>query len=160
MKIRLESKECKDTEKIASIINSFLDEGDLLLLSGNLGSGKTVFVKGFCQNLIKNFQDPVVSPTFTLIKEYDLEKKIYHIDLYRIENISELEELGIYEFCNKDGITLVEWADKFSDYFKDSTYMNISLIVLEDDKREIVINFSKDFDKDKEENILKALKNY
>ncbi len=108
MILKLPSKNILQTESIASKLSLHLKEKDVVLLTGELGAGKTEFVKGLCKNYNEKKDGPVVSPTFTLINEYNLNKKIYHIDLYRINTLFELEELGIDKLNAINGNVLIE----------------------------------------------------
>lgn len=103
-----ELNQLKDfAEQIASKINS----GDMILLEGDLGAGKTTFVQQLTQFL--NVEGDVNSPTFSLVNIYEGEIPIYHFDFYRLDSESELEEIGYYELSNNDGICCIEWATKF-----------------------------------------------
>jgi tRNA threonylcarbamoyladenosine biosynthesis protein TsaE len=87
-----------------------LRPGDVVALSGNLGSGKTHFISGVCEGL--GAQMHATSPTFTLINEYDAPfGKVVHVDLYRINKSAELRELGIEEYFNERCICLIEWPE-------------------------------------------------
>ena len=104
----------KDTKSVAKKFSKLIKKGDFILLSGNLGVGKTTFIKYIINSLQKaNKQkiSEVTSPTFTVTNEYQIKKKlINHYDLYRIKNKKELNNLGIQENL-KDQITLVEWPE-------------------------------------------------
>ncbi|MDD5772996.1 MAG: tRNA (adenosine(37)-N6)-threonylcarbamoyltransferase complex ATPase subunit type 1 TsaE [bacterium] len=107
----INSESSKKTEKIAEKISLLLSPGDVICLIGELGAGKTCFSKGLIRALgVKNKY--VVSPTFTIINEYQGKYPIYHFDLYRLKNENELEALGFEEYFYGKGITLIEWADK------------------------------------------------
>lgn len=112
MKVEILSNSEEDTIKLGKYISKFLKPGDLILLYGDLGCGKTTFVKGLAQGLLVDPETYVTSPSFSLVNIYEGKYTIYHIDLYRLESV-ELEELGIYEFLNH-GIVVIEWADKLS----------------------------------------------
>ena len=104
----------KDTKSVAKKFSKLIKKGDFILLSGNLGVGKTTFIKYIINSLQKaNKQkiSEVTSPTFTVTNEYQIKKKlIKHYDLYRIKNKKELNNLGIQENL-KNQITLVEWPE-------------------------------------------------
>jgi len=84
----------------------------LVLLEGELGSGKTTLVKGIVAGLGVAREEEVTSPTFTLVHEYGREKKVYHVDLYRIEGAGELATLGLEDVLGEQTVVLVEWGEK------------------------------------------------
>ena len=112
---KINISEEKNTKSVAEKFSKLIKQGDFILLSGNLGVGKTTFIKYLINSLQKaNKQkiSEVTSPTFTVINEYQIKKiLIKHYDLYRIKNKKELNNLGIQENL-KDQITLVEWPEK------------------------------------------------
>ena len=83
----------------------------VICLNGDLGSGKTVFAKGFARAMAIN---DVTSPTFNIIKEYNGELPLYHMDVYRVEN--NVENLGLNEYFDKGGVSIIEWADMIEEY--------------------------------------------
>jgi tRNA threonylcarbamoyladenosine biosynthesis protein TsaE len=85
----------------------------LVLLTGELGSGKTTLAKGIISGLGAARVEDVLSPTFTLIHEYGRSPKVFHIDLYRLDRIPELETLGLDDLWDQGGIVLIEWGEKF-----------------------------------------------
>jgi len=85
----------------------------LILLSGELGSGKTTLTKGIVAGLHAAQEDEVTSPTFTLVHEYGSGKKIFHGDLYRIESFHDFETLGLEDVFAQPGILILEWSEKF-----------------------------------------------
>ena len=111
---KINNSEEKDTKSVAEKFSKLIKQGDFILISGNLGVGKTTFIKYIINSLQKaNKQkiSEVTSPTFTVINEYQIKKiLIKHYDLYRIKNKKELNNLGIQENL-KDQITLVEWPE-------------------------------------------------
>lgn len=86
----------------------------VVLLVGDLGSGKTTLAKGIISGLGAAAVEDVVSPTFTLIHEYGRSPKVFHIDLYRVDQVPELETLGLDDLWDQNGIVLIEWGEKFS----------------------------------------------
>ena len=111
---KINISEEKDTKSVAEKFSKLIKQGDFILLSGNLGVGKTTFVKyviNFFQKANKQKITEVTSPTFTVMNEYQIKKILLkHYDLYRIKNKKELNNLGIQENL-KDQITLVEWPE-------------------------------------------------
>ncbi len=108
MEYKFTSKSVDDTLTIAQNIESEKFPNMVICLEGDLGSGKTVFTKGFAAAL--GIEDTITSPTFNIIKEYtNGELPLYHMDVYRIEEIDE--SIGITDYFNKGGVTIIEWAD-------------------------------------------------
>ena len=98
----------EETKIIAEKVASQLKKCDIIVLSGDLGSGKTKFVEGVLTYFGK--QDEISSPTFTIVNEYDAKEKIYHFDVYRLEDIDEFYAIGGEEYFEK-GICLIEWGE-------------------------------------------------
>lgn len=115
-----------DTINVGRKLVHLLKPPQLLLLRGDLGTGKTTLVKGIAQALDAAEPDEVTSPTFTLLHEYDgtlrdKPVKLYHLDVYRLEGERQLESLGLDELLTPDALVLVEWGDKFKSIRKKST---------------------------------------
>ena len=107
MNYKFTSRSVADTLLLAENIESEKFPGMVICLNGDLGSGKTVFVKGFAASL--GITDNITSPTFTIVKEYmSGEMPLYHMDVYRIE---ENEDFGVEDYFNRDGICMIEWAE-------------------------------------------------
>ena len=101
----------KETIDLAQNIESEKFPNMVICLNGDLGSGKTVFAKGFARAMAIN---DVTSPTFNIIKEYNGELPLYHMDVYRVEN--NVENLGLNEYFDKGGVSIIEWADMIEEY--------------------------------------------
>lgn len=101
-----------ETEALAARIAAEALPGSVFGLAGELGAGKTVFVRGFLRGRAGDVRD-VHSPTFTLLNVYAGTPPISHFDLYRLVSGDDLDAIGFYEFTRGDGIALVEWADRF-----------------------------------------------
>src|SRR5664279_3703397 len=115
-----------DTIEVGRKLVRLLEPPQLLLLRGELGTGKTTLVKGIAEALDAAEADEVTSPTFTLLHEYDGTQngkpvKLYHLDVYRLEGERQLETLGLDELLTPDALVLVEWGDKFKSIRKRST---------------------------------------
>ena len=109
----------------------------IIVLSGDLGAGKTTFTKGFAKGL--GIKEIITSPTFTLLNEYEGREKMYHFDMYRLSSKEEAYELGFEDYLNKnDGVVLVEWAENVEGLFS-PPYTKITLNKLSNTKREIKI---------------------
>lgn len=133
------SENIEDTEKLAFEVASNFSSG-VIALSGDLGSGKTTFTQGFAKAL--GISDKIISPTFVLIRQHPIAGKkqtLFHIDLYRLDNIS-LKESGIEEILNNpDNIVLIEWAEKAKDQLPKDTLW-ITFKTISENKREITVN--------------------
>jgi tRNA threonylcarbamoyladenosine biosynthesis protein TsaE len=115
-----------DTIDVGRKLAKLLKPPQLLILRGDLGTGKTTLVKGIAQALDAAEADEVTSPTFTLIHEYDGMQdgkpvKLYHLDVYRLEGERQLESLGLDELLTEDALVLVEWGEKFKSIRKKAT---------------------------------------
>ena len=113
------SKSPEETRALAASLLAELNPGAVLALHGELGSGKTCFIQGLASAL--GVRQTVTSPTYTLINEYDGCQTLYHIDLYRIRGAGDLAGLGLDDYLEPDGITVVEWAERAADLFPEST---------------------------------------
>jgi tRNA threonylcarbamoyladenosine biosynthesis protein TsaE len=115
-----------ETIEVGRKLASLLVAPQLLILSGDLGTGKTTLVKGIAQALDAAEPDEVTSPTFTLLHEYHGSRdgqpvKLFHLDVYRLEGERQLETLGLDELLTPDALVLVEWGEKFRSIKKRST---------------------------------------
>jgi tRNA threonylcarbamoyladenosine biosynthesis protein TsaE len=109
MRTVLEARTAEDTRAIGAALAPLLEPGDALALTGELGAGKTTLVQGLARGL--GFTGPVVSPTFTLVREYRGRLTVYHVDVYRLERIQDVIDLGFEEMLDGDGVLVVEWGD-------------------------------------------------
>lgn len=110
------SKSLADTENIAAEIASTLKKGDFLALYGEMGAGKTAFVRGLVKVILPECLPLVHSPTFAIVNEYVGEKlTVYHFDLYRIKNEDDLYSTGFYDYPAQDCIIITEWSELFED---------------------------------------------
>lgn len=141
-KIEIISESAEQTWKIAHFIGEKLREGDVLALSGELGSGKTCFTGGLARGLGVDEKYQITSPTFTLINEYPARCKLYHFDVYRLNSYSEFEDLGYEEYFCSDGIVVIEWAEKIVQILPANTFF-ISFKYLDENRRKIIIKGSK-----------------
>ncbi|MBY4797257.1 tRNA (adenosine(37)-N6)-threonylcarbamoyltransferase complex ATPase subunit type 1 TsaE [Collinsella sp. AGMB00827] len=113
------STSSEDTKDFGALLARLLADGDVLVLTGGLGAGKTQFTKGVAQGL--GDTHPVTSPTFTLMAVHDAGRiPLYHFDLYRIEHAFELEDTGIFDVLGYEGVCLLEWGERFSDELSDA----------------------------------------
>jgi tRNA threonylcarbamoyladenosine biosynthesis protein TsaE len=103
----------EETESVGETLAQSLAAGDVVLLHGDLGAGKTAFVRGLARGLGAS-SDDVSSPTFTLIQEYSGRLRLYHVDLYRLEP-PEVDDLGLDDLISGDGVVAIEWAERWQD---------------------------------------------
>ena len=141
-KIEIISKSAERTREIASLIGGKLRKGDILALSGELGSGKTCFTGGLARGLDVSEKYQITSPTFTLINEYPGRCKLYHFDVYRLNGYSDFEDLGYEEYFSGDGIVVIEWAEKIVQILPNDTIF-ISFEYLDENRRKIIMKGSK-----------------
>lgn len=125
-----------ETLDLAGKFAAELAPGDNVFLIGELGAGKTTFARG-----VVGYFDPKVevnSPTYTLINAYPTRPPIYHIDLYRTGESSDLADLGLDEYLDSDGIVLIEWAEKCEEWRPKSLF-RVSLTLIKTEERRIII---------------------
>ncbi|GIV00063.1 MAG: tRNA (adenosine(37)-N6)-threonylcarbamoyltransferase complex ATPase subunit type 1 TsaE [Actinomycetota bacterium] len=109
MEALLEAPTAEDTRAIGSALADLLRPGDALALTGELGAGKTTLVQGIARGL--GYAGAVVSPTFTLVREYRGRLRLYHVDVYRLERVQDAIDLAFEEMLDGDGVLVVEWGD-------------------------------------------------
>jgi tRNA threonylcarbamoyladenosine biosynthesis protein TsaE len=129
------------TIRLGLEIGKQLPPGSVVALYGPLGAGKTTLVKGIARSL--NIEEAVTSPSFTLISEYEGYREgipitLYHIDLYRISHPQEIEDLGMAEILNGEGICVVEWAEKAEEFLPEST-VRVEIVIGDREKRQIKV---------------------
>ena len=127
----------EETFSLASEFEKTLKGGEVVLLSGDLGAGKTTFTKGLAKAL--NITENITSPTFTLMNIYTSGRlKLYHFDMYRLEDESEAIELGLDEFFNSNGVCMIEWAENIKNMIP-KNHIVINIEKLSDNERKFVI---------------------
>jgi tRNA threonylcarbamoyladenosine biosynthesis protein TsaE len=113
-KFQITTHSASQTRKLGQTLGAGIHQPIIIALTGDLGSGKTAFVQGLAKGLDVAEKYYITSPTFTLINEYPGRHPLFHVDLYRIEHLSELEEIGLDEVLQKDAVIAIEWAEKLS----------------------------------------------
>lgn len=121
------------TIKIGEMIAENLKPNDVIALFGNLGSGKTVLVKGIAKGLSFNSKT-VSSPSFVLVKEYSARIPLYHFDLYRIKDASQVYRIGYEEYLLNKGVCVIEWAERISELLP-KEHLKIELSIMDDNTR-------------------------
>jgi len=133
---RYETKDEASTLRVAATFAKTLKVRDIIALTGELGTGKTVFAGGVAHAL--GVKDKVTSPSFTLINEYNGDFLIYHMDFYRLNNLKEILDIGVDDYFFSESICLVEWAEKMGIMFPDKAIW-IMFKHLKNNHREIKI---------------------
>lgn len=128
----------EETVDLGARIGQQLPRPCLVVLEGELGSGKTTLVKGIVSGLGVARQEEVTSPSFTLVHEYGNERKVYHADLYRVEGARELATLGLEELLEREATIIVEWGEKLLDLEADAQ-VRIHMELLEGEDRRVTI---------------------
>lgn len=112
MRLHTVTRSADETHALGRRIGAVLRAGDVVVLDGELGTGKTVFAKGLAVAL--GITEPVVSPTFTVVREYDAPLPLVHVDVYRLDHLQELHDLGFDDLIGSEAVTVVEWGDRVS----------------------------------------------
>jgi len=145
--IKIITKDAKETICLGGKLAKLLKPGDIIGLFGELGSGKTTFVKGIASGLGLK-KESVNSPTFVLMNIYQGKMPIYHFDLYRLEDKMQIEEIGYEDFLYAKGVSLVEWAEKAKDlmpkeylriYFRHKTINEREIRIVAKGKRYLIL---------------------
>lgn len=133
------SNSAKETENIAKAFANTLNKGDVVCLNGDLGAGKTAFTAGIAKGL--GIDENISSPTFTILNCYSGDIPLYHFDVYRIGDSSEMYDIGFAEYISGDGITVIEWPQIIEDILPENRYeVNITKnLDIHDNFREISI---------------------
>ena len=125
----------EETYKLGVSFSKQINSGDTILLYGDIGSGKTTFVKGILEAFKYNYE--VTSPTFSLINEYEAIKKVIHIDCYREKNVSRWISLGIMDYLNDSSIVIIEWPEILKDVLPENA-IKIQFNHIDENKRELI----------------------
>lgn len=107
---RVATSSAGQTQALAEVLSGLCRAGDLIVLAGEMGAGKTAFAQGFARGL--GVAEPVTSPTFTIVREYEgTDLALHHLDVYRLDQLREVAELGVGEMLDEDAVMIVEWGD-------------------------------------------------
>ena len=112
MTLQTTTRDAGETHALGQRLGALLRPGDVVLLDGELGTGKTVLAKGIAVAL--GITEPVVSPTFTVVREYEAPLPLVHVDVYRLDHLQELHDLGFDDLVGGEAVTVVEWGDRVS----------------------------------------------
>jgi tRNA threonylcarbamoyladenosine biosynthesis protein TsaE len=136
MQLTIETHSDRDTIEMGKRIGALLSGGDVVALTGPLGSGKTWFTKGIALGLGLTPATIITSPSFSLVNEYPARLTLYHMDLYRLERVSDILATGLEEYLYNDGVAVVEWADRLPGILPEWT-ISINFHILDDKDRHI-----------------------
>ena len=134
MEYKVTMKDEYDTIELAQNLESEKFPNMIICLNGELGSGKTLFTKGFAQAL--GIKDNITSPTFSIIKEYEGELPLYHMDVYRLDG--NTSGVNVEEYFTKGGVVIIEWADTIKDILPKER-LDVKIKVLDENKRNLII---------------------
>ena len=134
MEYKITTRDERETIQIAQNLESEKFENMIICLDGDLGSGKTIFTKGFAQAL--GIEENITSPTFNIIKEYlNGEMPLYHMDVYRLDG--KIDGVGIEDYFKKNGVVIIEWADTIQSYLPEER-LDIKFKVIDENTRLLV----------------------
>jgi tRNA threonylcarbamoyladenosine biosynthesis protein TsaE len=138
MRIELETGTAERTRDVGAALATMLQPRDTVMLTGDLGAGKTTLVQGIGRGL--GVEEQVASPTFTLVKEYGGRLDVAHVDVYRLERVQDVVDLGLDELGGPDRVLLVEWGDAVQDLLPDDRLLvELTTEPTEDETRRIVL---------------------
>lgn len=134
MEYKITTNSEEETIELAQNIESEKFPNMVICLEGDLGSGKTLFTKAFARSM--GIKDNITSPTFNIIKEYNGELKLFHMDVYRLNEVKE--DLGIVDYFNKKGVTIIEWSDLIPNLLPKKR-LEIKIKVIDENRRIFVL---------------------
>lgn len=151
-RIQITTRSVRETQDLGQKIGSLIKQPLIIALTGDLGCGKTAFVQGLAKGLEVPDGYYITSPTFTLINEYPGRHPLVHMDLYRLENIDDLEDIGLDEMLYGQAVIAIEWADKLSDNLP-TRHLLLTMEIIDGNSRTL----SLDAAGQNEVNLIKAL---
>jgi tRNA threonylcarbamoyladenosine biosynthesis protein TsaE len=131
--LRLSTDAPEATRAVGEAMATVLRPGDVVSLTGDLGAGKTAFVQGAARGL--GVDEPVVSPTFTLVREYEGRSHVYHLDVYRLDRLQEVTDLGFDDMLDSSAIVFIEWGDAIEALLPPS-HLQVRLTIPDGDETE------------------------
>lgn len=124
----------QETVELGRKLGRLLEKGDVIALSGELGSGKTCMTKGVALGLAVSENEVVTSPSFTFMNEYEGRETLFHMDVYRLEHLSDFLGVGLDGYLGQSGVAVMEWADRWPEILPEQT-LHVRFAFLGDDKR-------------------------
>jgi tRNA threonylcarbamoyladenosine biosynthesis protein TsaE len=134
--MNIETRSVTETQSLGQKIGSMIQKPTTLALIGDLGSGKTAFVQGLAGGLGVPSDYYITSPTFTLVNEYPGRLPLFHIDLYRLETVRDLEDIGLNDLLYDQAVLAIEWADRLAENFY-TDYLSIHFQIIDDEFRRL-----------------------
>jgi tRNA threonylcarbamoyladenosine biosynthesis protein TsaE len=129
----------EQTQELGRSLAGLLCAGDNIILNGNLGSGKTLFTKGIAAGLGVKKPEYVNSPSFVIAKEYEGRRiRLYHFDLYRLDDLSDIEYIGVKEYLDGEGVVVIEWAERMKKLLPKG-YLDIRIDIKGESKRRFAL---------------------
>ncbi len=135
-KIDITTHSVDETRELGQTLGELIKQPLMIALIGDLGSGKTAFVQGLARGLDVAADYYITSPTFTLINEYPGRLPLFHVDLYRLETVNDLEDIGLDELLYDQAVLAIEWADKMADNLS-GEHLSMQFEIIDDDYRKI-----------------------
>ena len=138
VRLVLRAKSLDDTHGVAAAVAGLARRGDIILIAGEMGAGKTAFAQGFGRAL--GVSEPITSPTFTIVHSYEAGGVIlHHADLYRLDQLAEVADLALAELAEHHGIVLVEWGDVVESTFGEHLIVELSAVDDDEEARTVTI---------------------
>jgi len=131
------TKSAEETIELGKKIGANLQPNQIIAFYGQLGAGKTTLIQGIAQGL--GIKDYINSPTFIIANEHSGKIPLFHLDLYRLNSIDEIEDLGIEEYYNRNGVCVIEWAEKLADHLP-ANAEKITIKLISEKEREICVS--------------------
>jgi tRNA threonylcarbamoyladenosine biosynthesis protein TsaE len=135
------SRSPQETQHLGALLGKYVTEGLVIALSGELGSGKTCLVQGIAEGLGLPGDHYVTSPSYVLVNEYAGAPRLFHLDLYRIDNVLQLDDTGIEEMLYSDHVTVIEWAEKMAALLPKER-LNVFISIMDDQTRDFHLTAS------------------
>ena len=129
----------EETIRLGKLLGTVLESGDFVALVGQLGSGKTLFTKGLARGLGVSSETVITSPSFALMNEYQGRLPLFHMDAYRLEELSAFLAAGLEEYFHEEGVVAMEWAERWAEILPDAR-VTVDITVLDEDKRRLVFS--------------------
>ncbi|NQT30576.1 MAG: tRNA (adenosine(37)-N6)-threonylcarbamoyltransferase complex ATPase subunit type 1 TsaE [Candidatus Saganbacteria bacterium] len=135
--MEIKTRSADETIELGKKIGAFLMPNEIIALSGHLGAGKTTLIQGIAVGV--GVADYVTSPTFIIINEYNGRLPFFHVDLYRLNDATEVEDLGIEEYFERGGVCVIEWAEKLGD-LAPKNFQLVKIEILGENERKICVS--------------------